>query len=85
MTRYFTDEHEWIDVDGGQATVGITDYAQGQLGDIVFVELPAIGAAVTKLYANLVLVVDGRGIQMNLQANYFDLYMSHARSNAFDF
>jgi glycine cleavage system H protein len=48
MTRYFTDEHEWIDVDGGQATVGITDYAQGQLGDIVFVELPAIGAAVTK-------------------------------------
>jgi hypothetical protein len=44
-----------------------------------------IGAAVTKLYANLVLVVDGRGIQMNLQANYFDLYMSHARSNAFDF
>lgn len=48
MTRYFTDEHEWIDVDGAQATVGITDYAQGQLGDIVFVELPAIGATVTK-------------------------------------
>ncbi|WP_221792041.1 glycine cleavage system protein GcvH [Aquisediminimonas sediminicola] len=48
MTRYFTDEHEWIDVDGAQATVGITDYAQGQLGDIVFVELPVIGATVTK-------------------------------------
>ncbi|HSM53394.1 MAG TPA: glycine cleavage system protein GcvH [Erythrobacter sp.] len=43
MPRYFTDEHEWIDVDGVTATVGITDYAQGQLGDIVFVELPAVG------------------------------------------
>lgn len=46
--RYFTDEHEWIEVDGDVATVGITDYAQGQLGDIVFVELPAVGAAITK-------------------------------------
>jgi len=44
MARYFTDEHEWIDVDGDTATVGITDYAQGQLGDIVFVELPSMGA-----------------------------------------
>ena len=48
MPRYFTDEHEWIDVDGDAATVGITDYAQGQLGDIVFVELPAVGTAVEK-------------------------------------
>lgn len=48
MSRYFTDEHEWIDVDGDIATVGITDYAQGQLGDIVFVELPAAGTAVEK-------------------------------------
>ena len=46
--RYFTDEHEWIDVAGDVATVGITDYAQGQLGDIVFVELPAVGTAVEK-------------------------------------
>lgn len=46
--RYFTDEHEWIDVAGDIATVGITDYAQGQLGDIVFVELPAVGTAVEK-------------------------------------
>ena len=37
MPRYFTDEHEWIDVEGESATVGITDYAQEQLGDIVFV------------------------------------------------
>ncbi len=48
MTRYFTDEHEWIEVDGNEAVVGITDYAQSQLGDIVFVEIPAAGAAVTK-------------------------------------
>ena len=45
MPRYFTDEHEWIDVEGDSATVGITDYAQEQLGDIVFVELPDVGAA----------------------------------------
>ena len=48
MARYFTDEHEWIDVDGDAATVGITDYAQGQLGDIVFVEVPEAGASLTK-------------------------------------
>lgn len=48
MARYFTDEHEWIDVEGDTATVGITDYAQSQLGDIVFVELPAVGATVDK-------------------------------------
>jgi glycine cleavage system H protein len=48
MPRYFTDEHEWIDVEDDVATVGITEYAQGQLGDIVFVELPTIGAAVEK-------------------------------------
>lgn len=46
MTRYFTDEHEWIDVEDDIATVGITDYAQGQLGDIVFVELPEVGAMI---------------------------------------
>lgn len=48
MPRYFTDEHEWIDVDGDNATVGITDYAQSQLGDIVFVELPETGSQVSK-------------------------------------
>lgn len=48
MSRYFTDEHEWIDVEGDTATVGITDYAQEQLGDIVFVELPDVGAMVDK-------------------------------------
>lgn len=48
MTRYFTDEHEWIDVDGNSATVGITDYAQSQLGDIVFAEVPAVGTKLIK-------------------------------------
>jgi glycine cleavage system H protein len=48
MTRYFTDEHEWIEVDGTSATVGITDYAQGQLGDIVYVEVPAAGTQLKK-------------------------------------
>ena len=44
MSRYFTDEHEWVEVEGDMATVGITDYAQEQLGDIVFVETPEVGA-----------------------------------------
>lgn len=48
MARYFTEEHEWLDVDGDVATVGITDFAQGQLGDIVFVELPAVGLELTQ-------------------------------------
>ncbi|WP_397587661.1 glycine cleavage system protein GcvH [Sandarakinorhabdus limnophila] len=48
MSRLYTQDHEWIDVVGGEATVGITDYAQGQLGDVVFVDLPDSGRAVTK-------------------------------------
>ena len=39
----FTDQHEWVRVDGDIATIGITDYAQEQLGDVVFVELPEVG------------------------------------------
>jgi glycine cleavage system H protein len=48
MAVYYTEEHEWICVEGDVATVGITDFAQGQLGDIVFVELPEAGRQVTK-------------------------------------
>ncbi len=44
----YTKEHEWIKVDGNNATVGITDYAQHSLGDIVFVELPKVGAGLTQ-------------------------------------
>ena len=47
-TVKFTDEHEWIRLDGDIATVGITDYAQNQLGDVVYVELPKIGQRVEK-------------------------------------
>lgn len=48
MTLYFTKDHEWISVEGGSATVGITDYAQAQLGDVVFVEVPPAGTQVSK-------------------------------------
>ena len=48
MTLYFTREHEWVSVEGDVATVGVTDYAQAQLGDVVFVELPEAGRSVTK-------------------------------------
>ncbi|WP_230770319.1 glycine cleavage system protein GcvH [Sphingomonas sp. Leaf4] len=48
MSRFFTQEHEWIEVDGEVATVGITEYAAGQLGDIVFVDVPAEGRQLTK-------------------------------------
>ena len=48
MTRYFTRDHEWLAVDGDTATVGVSDYAQAALGDVVFVEVPAAGTHVTK-------------------------------------
>ncbi len=44
MTTYYTKDHEWIRVDGDTGTVGITAYAAGQLGDVVYVELPEMGA-----------------------------------------
>jgi glycine cleavage system H protein len=44
----YTKDHEWIRVDGGLGKVGITDYAQKQLGDVVYVELPEVGTTVTK-------------------------------------
>jgi glycine cleavage system H protein len=46
-TRY-TKDHEYIRIDGDVGTVGITDYAQGQLGDVVFVELPTVGKSVAR-------------------------------------
>jgi glycine cleavage system H protein len=44
----YSKEHEWVKLDGDVATVGITDYAQASLGDIVYVELPRVGAALTQ-------------------------------------
>jgi len=48
MSVYYTREHEWVRVEGDSATVGITDFAQAQLGDVVFVEVPEAGRAVSK-------------------------------------
>jgi len=43
VERYYTETHEWVTVDDSLATIGITDYAQAQLGDVVFLELPRVG------------------------------------------
>lgn len=48
MSKLFTQDHEWLAVDGDVATVGITAYAQSQLGDVVYVELPELGRRVSK-------------------------------------
>jgi glycine cleavage system H protein len=48
MATHYTKEHEWVRADGGEAAVGISNYAQEQLGDIVFVELPEVGRSVKK-------------------------------------
>ncbi|MBN8955239.1 MAG: glycine cleavage system protein GcvH [Rhizobiales bacterium] len=48
MSTRYTKDHEWVSLDGDVATVGITDYAQQQLGDVVYVELPEVGKKVTK-------------------------------------
>ena len=48
MSVYYTKEHEWVRVEGDSATVGITDFAQGQLGDVVFVEVPDAGRTLAK-------------------------------------
>ena len=48
MSRLFTKDHEWIEIEGETATVGITEYAQSQLGDVVFVEVPEQGRQVAK-------------------------------------
>ncbi len=45
----YTEEHEWVAMEDGIATIGITDYAQGELGDVVFVELPAAGTVVKQM------------------------------------
>lgn len=51
MTTLYTEDHEWLQIDGDVVTVGITDYAQSQLGDVVFVELPKVGRALKKAEA----------------------------------
>jgi glycine cleavage system H protein len=51
MTTLYTSDHEWLRIEGDVATIGITDYAQTQLGDVVFVELPKIGRTLAKAEA----------------------------------
>src|SRR5205814_5507787 len=51
MTTLFTADHEWLRIDGDVATIGVTDYAQSQLGDVVFVELPKVGRSLKKAEA----------------------------------
>ena len=48
MPVLYTSDHEWLNIEGDVATVGITDYAQSQLGDVVFIELPKVGRALKK-------------------------------------
>ena len=72
----YTAEHEWVAVDGDVATIGVTDYAADQLGDVVYVDLPAPGTAVTagqvfgeiestKSVSELYAPVDGEVIEVN--------------------
>src|SRR5437870_13134182 len=54
MTVLYTTDHEWLKIDGDVATVGVTNYAQEQLGDVVFVDLPKVGRKVKKAEATAV-------------------------------
>ena len=51
MTTFYTADHEWLRIEGDVATIGVTDYAQSQLGDVVFVELPKVGRTLKKAEA----------------------------------
>ena len=75
---HYTPEHEWVSVEGTSASVGITDYAAQQLGDVVYVSLPALGATVTagepcgevesvKSVSDLYSPVDGEVIEVNAE------------------
>ena len=48
MPIFYTSDHEWLNIEGDVATIGITDYAQSQLGDVVFIELPKVGRSLKK-------------------------------------
>ena len=76
----YTEEHEWVAIDDDTASVGITDYAAGQLGDVVYVSLPSVGAAVTagdpcgevestKSVSDLYSPVDGEVVEINEELN----------------
>ncbi len=62
MTTLYTSSHEWLRIDGDVATIGVTDYAQSQLGDVVFVELPKVGRSLKKAEAAAVVESEQRRI-----------------------
>jgi glycine cleavage system H protein len=75
---HYTPEHEWVSVEGTSASIGITEYAAQQLGDVVYISLPAVGAAVTagepcgevesvKSVSDLYSPVDGEVIEINTE------------------
>lgn len=79
-TLQYTSEHEWVAVDGDIATVGVTDHAVEQLGDIVFVDLPVVGSALTadtvmgeiestKSVSELYAPVSGEVVEVNADAD----------------
>lgn len=76
MTTHYTKDHEWVTVDGDVATIGITTYAADKLGDVVYVDLPAVGSTIaagkivgeiesTKSVGELFAPVDGEVIERN--------------------
>jgi len=77
----FTDDHEWVDINGDIATIGITDYAQGELGDIVFIEFPdlntefqkgeSIGTIeAVKTVADIYMPLSGKIVALNDELNH---------------
>src|SRR5882724_13693185 len=77
---HYTEEHEWVSISGNVATIGITDYAASALGDVVYVNLPALDAAVTagepcgevestKSVSDLYAPVDGEVVEVNEELN----------------
>ena len=69
MTTLYTADHEWLRIEGDVATIGVTDYAQSQLGDVVFVELPKVGRSLKKAEAAAV-VESGQGRVRRLRADF---------------
>ena len=72
----YTEEHEWIKIDGNTATIGITDFAQGELGDIVYIDIDSIGneldgneifgtVEAVKTVSDLFMPIKGKGLEIN--------------------
>jgi len=65
MTTLFTSDHEWLRIEGDVATIGVTDYAQSQLGDVVFVELPKAGRTLKKAASDVYAPISGEVLEVN--------------------